>query len=146
MALTCCDSLLTVRRTLLADPEYVAPGRNWTVGVARILAPGVDGENVRLLASELITNVVEHAGGGVLNLEVAGDPAGVTVMVTDEGGGDSIGDVTRADLDSERGRGLYIVEALADHWGVVLGEGSRMVWFTVAVAGADHAGAEEHQR
>lgn len=106
------------------------------MSVAQRLAPGVDAETLRLLASELITNAVEHSGSTTIGLEVASTPVGVTVIVTDDGDGDEIDGSAPGRVDPavpvEHGRGLYIVERLADRWGVVLGGGSRMVWFTLA--------------
>ena len=80
------------------------------------------------LASELVTNSCRHADAGdepiALELEVEGDM--VRLSVTDAGQGFEP-EVQRFDLDSESGRGLFIVDALADRWGVERSGGTR-VW------------------
>jgi len=92
-----------------------------------------------LLTTELSTNAVVHAGTD-LELEVAADPRGLTVTVTDAARGVvTADDSTRpngyrpagralADL-SERGRGLLLVDHFADRWGTTHHNGGKGVWF-----------------
>ncbi|MFI7346948.1 ATP-binding protein [Streptomyces sp. NPDC049936] len=86
--------------------------------------------DVRLCASELLTNVVDHVGEGTP----------VTVRVTVTGGGHTRVEVTdpgtrslpvllqpTADTD-ESGRGLALIEALVLRWGVEYDRGHKTVW------------------
>lgn len=85
--------------------------------------------------SELVTNAVIHAGPYSRGEDVAVDvecSAGVVrVAVTDCGGGT----VVRGDgaTDGLSGRGLLLVDALADSWGVTEYGSGRVVWFEVSV-------------
>jgi anti-sigma regulatory factor (Ser/Thr protein kinase) len=72
------------------------------------------------ITSELVTNVVQHVCGdgtetvGVI-LERTRNPEAVTVVVSDSSPDGPA--MHEASADSERGRGLRIVEALSAHWG-----------------------------
>lgn len=83
---------------------------------------------VVLLVSELVTNAVVHAhsasvlrlsdGGGTLRVELSdlsSDPAAIPT----------------ADQNGHRtgGRGVLLVDALADRWGSDAGEHGKTVWF-----------------
>ena len=90
-------------------------------------------EPVRLLASELVTNSVRHAGAGadapiLVTLDV--DRQRLHLRVDDVGHGD-----VRVRSDHERtagsGYGLFLVEALADRWGTSHTAAGTAVWFEV---------------
>ncbi|WP_186785740.1 ATP-binding protein [Streptomyces misionensis] len=88
------------------------------------------GYDVRLCATELLTNVVEHVGEGTpVRIRVLGanEPGRVRVEVTDP---DPRGTPTvlSAAETAECGRGLVLVSALADRWGVEQGPGGKTVW------------------
>ena len=83
--------------------------------------------------SELVTNAVQHAAaGGDLELTVAFDHERLRVEVADPGGGFQPDPPSRGD---ERGWGLFIVDSLADRWGVEAGE-RTVVWFEILHKGA----------
>lgn len=136
----------TSSRQLLdaADPERThwieLPAHRSSVGVARRSVgtrlrswslPGEVCSDAVLLLSELATNAVCHTlsvrilcgiglvTDGVLRLEVHDhDHSGPTLRQC------------RADLDDEGGRGLFLVEQLADSWGVDRSRltGGNAVW------------------
>jgi anti-sigma regulatory factor (Ser/Thr protein kinase) len=84
-----------------------------------------------LLVSEVVTNSIRHAlaGGWV---SVSRSAQRVRVEVTDTGGGTPT--PRQAEPHEPTGRGLAIVEALADAWGVVEPEGrGKTVWFELAI-------------
>jgi anti-sigma regulatory factor (Ser/Thr protein kinase) len=90
--------------------------------------------DVRLLVSELVTNSIRHAGLGpddTVQLVLLMDDRSLRVEVHDPGGGfrprKPVPDPTRPS-----GWGLYLVEELADRWGVDSGHTTR-VWFEVDV-------------
>ncbi len=97
--------------------------RDWGINAAEIL------DVVELVISELVTNAVRYAGragGPTLHLEVN---RSLLIAVSD---GSAIEPIIRElDDTSESGRGMSIVTALVDHWGVEpWGEGKR-IWVRV---------------
>ncbi len=88
---------------------------------------------VVLLTSEVVTNVVRHAGPHASGEEIAvalsriGDR--VRVSVTDNHAGiPTVGDVAPYEPS---GRGLLLLDALADSWGVTTIAPGKVVWFEV---------------
>ena len=83
-------------------------------------------EDVRLLVSELVTNSLRHTGTSEIALEVWSSDEVVRVAVTDRGTGfDLDGPPTPGDAS---GWGLFMVDRLADRWGVET-DGQTRVWF-----------------
>lgn len=77
-------------------------------------------QDARLLLSELVTNSVRHAGIGgesSIGLALRLTQDRLSVAVSDPGPGFTP-EITKPDLDQEGGRGLFIVDQLADSWGV----------------------------
>lgn len=90
-------------------------------------------EVTTLLVSELVTNGVTHAATPVA-VAVGSDGDTVAVAVTDgvAGGVDLEGHGRARPRGAPSGRGLHIVDALADRWGVSVHEGGKTIWFEVA--------------
>lgn len=89
-------------------------------------------DNARLFASELAQNAVRHCTGSHFRVTVTTGARRVTVaFVTTGPGTPKVG--TLADLDAENGRGLALIAALADDYGISTGA-QTMVWFALAVA------------
>ena len=83
-------------------------------------------DTVALLLSELVTNAVVHAASAP-NVAIHLLPDRVHVEVSDR---DSTPVTTRAATpDAESGRGLALVEALAERWGQVELPDGKVVWF-----------------
>jgi anti-sigma regulatory factor (Ser/Thr protein kinase) len=82
-----------------------------------------------LLTSELVTNAIIHARTRVVvTLRVVGDS--VRIAVVDES---TERPYPRPQPDQlGGGRGLMLVEALADSWGVSAEGGGKSVWFELA--------------
>ncbi|WP_084263305.1 ATP-binding protein [Actinomadura formosensis] len=100
---------------------------------------GLDLGDVEVMISELVTNACQHSGaagrpGGRVRLVAVCGPDGLRIEVTDVGGGTTIPAPRRPNADDIRGRGLMIVEALADRWGHLADPdtGDRTVWVEVA--------------
>ena len=92
-------------------------------------------ENVRLLVSELVTNCIRHAGldpQGSIELRVTASESVIRVEVSDPGGGFEPAPVSLS-LYSTSGWGLYLVERIADRWGVSVENGTK-VWFEITAA------------
>ncbi len=94
--------------------------RDWKVDEARI-------EPVTLVANELLANAIVHAHSApVLSLEAAGSD--LTLRVADES--PTLPAVRAVTVDTEGGRGLILVEALADQWGFEPSPSGKVVWVT----------------
>ena len=87
-------------------------------------------EDVALVAGELLANAVRH-GRGPLLLTVRAGASHVYVGVVDRAP-DSAASQPVADIESESGRGLALVDAVATVWGTELqAASSKLVWATV---------------
>jgi anti-sigma regulatory factor (Ser/Thr protein kinase) len=92
--------------------------------------------DAELLASELVANAAEHGDGTPISLAlrrhaVPGGQPGITCEVTDTS--PDMPRRTQPGPDSERGRGLAIVEALARSSGVRATRAGKTTWFTLAL-------------
>ncbi|MBB1245826.1 ATP-binding protein [Streptomyces durbertensis] len=88
-----------------------------------------------LIATELVANAVQHAGGHSLRIGVTLVEHGrVRVAVSDKSQTDAR--VRRPACDAEAGRGLLLVEAVASCWGVDHRRWGKVVWAEVV---EDHA-------
>lgn len=77
-------------------------------------------DDLRLLTSEVVTNAIRHSGaraGGVVRLRVLATGASARVEVHDRGHGFRV-QHAEPHVESSSGRGLFLVAALADAWGV----------------------------
>ena len=87
---------------------------------------------VRLLASELVTNSVEHgrsSAGEPIEVSVRASPVLVRVEVADAGPGFEPAPHHQRRYEGT-GWGLHLVAALSDRWGTERGDRMR-VWFEV---------------
>ncbi|MGA4849376.1 ATP-binding protein [Streptomyces sp. G5(2025)] len=92
-------------------------------------------ETLEVITSELVTNALEHAGAETVTVVLALADRTVTLSVTDEGQ-DGLHVAEEGFLEvgapeegeSESGRGLLIVSALADRWGRYGAPGGLTVW------------------
>ena len=98
--------------------------REWQVDEARI-------EPVLLVANELVANALTHAQSApVLSLVATGSD--LVVRVADES--ERLPVARAATPDESGGRGLMLVEALADRWGIDTSDSGKVVWVTFAGA------------
>jgi anti-sigma regulatory factor (Ser/Thr protein kinase) len=130
------DPLEVSRIELQANPHAPAAARRAVT--ARLTEAGL-GDHVdtaTLLVSELVTNALRH-GGGPEELIVEIDADGVSIGVRDSslqppqeeiGEGPGAVRVVGGGL-SENGRGLLLVDLLADTWGWRPESGGKLVWF-----------------
>jgi anti-sigma regulatory factor (Ser/Thr protein kinase) len=82
------------------------------------------------MVSELATNCIKHTDGG-FDLTVIHDSDGIRVEAADHGPGDP--NVRSPEPTEPSGRGLQIIDLLADEWGYERRPGSgKTVWFTLA--------------
>ena len=118
--------------------EAVAKARRWARRcVSAYTEGGPDlADTVELLVSEAVTNAVAHTvsgkKGGTVALKFLPCRYGARIEVHDCGGVNASTPHLRAVApDSEHGRGLAIIAALAEEWGIIARPSSG-IWFTVA--------------
>lgn len=85
-------------------------------------------DDATLLVSELVTNALEHSMGPA-SLAVTPLKCGVRVEVCDAL--TSVPVRRRENSEATSGRGLLLVEALANSWGVETRETGKRVWFEI---------------
>jgi anti-sigma regulatory factor (Ser/Thr protein kinase) len=122
------------------DERFELAGGAYAPTAARLAIDGLDDRldsvllsDVRLLVSEVVTNSVKHAGAGPddsITMEVAIRPEVVRIEVSDFGEGFEP-PTPNPDPDDDSGWGLFLVEQIADRWGVS-SEGGTSVWFELA--------------
>jgi anti-sigma regulatory factor (Ser/Thr protein kinase) len=86
-------------------------------------------DTARLLTSELASNASAHGQnqGGTFTLEVRSFGCCFGVDVADHSPDPPV--VRSVEVDNENGRGLLLVEEVADSWGYYFGSGRKHVWF-----------------
>ncbi|MFG2111344.1 ATP-binding protein [Streptomyces sp. NPDC048718] len=123
--------VLQVQLEVGADPAEVGRARRWAR--SRLARSGIEedeplAETLVLLISELVTNAVVHTGcPAVLRMLFGG--AGVRVEVVDVS--DRPPAPRRADGDATNGRGLELVDGLADRWGWQREGAGKSIWCEV---------------
>ena len=119
-----------VEMMTLAPGDAPIAARSAVAGCCADAATGPEcADAVVLMTSELVTNALRHGSGPV---RLACDAGQVSVRV-------EVGDDDRqwprmryVDDESENGRGMVIVDALASAWGVAdAPHGGKIVWFEV---------------
>ncbi len=136
-----CALLVAVRdsRRLHRLASVLVPAHTIAVGAARrwvqaqLESWGLDGERVTtavMCVSELVTNVIQHAGTSArLSMELA-DQLLVTVEDT---GTWSAPRIAHEDHSAMQGRGLALVAALTDAMGLARGVDGSTVWFELSL-------------
>ena len=121
-----------------SDMSFELAGGAYAVTAARLALSDLDAHvepsiafDVRLLVSELVTNSVKHANVSEQDsvyLEVKMDGDVVRVEVRDSGPGFEPPAAAPPE-DADEGWGLFLVEQLADEWGV--DRERQAVWFAI---------------
>ncbi len=91
-------------------------------------------DNARVAVSELVTNALVHAGTEI-GVQVCIDGDGVLVEVQD--GNPQVPAFRAHSRESGTGRGLRMVEDLADEWGIYHRGDGKVVWFRIGQTGED---------
>lgn len=92
--------------------------------------PDDDRWRAELIVTELVTNAVRHGPGGPVEIELRPGGRGIHGEVGDPGPGIRHQELVRRRATEEGGRGLFLVDALSDSWGLV--DNCSRVWFEVA--------------
>jgi anti-sigma regulatory factor (Ser/Thr protein kinase) len=88
-------------------------------------------ETLRLLVTELVTNSVKHTGARTVELTVLVGNSSVRTEVTDAGPGFDPAK-TGSPSNDHTGWGLFLVERLAERWGVDKDGNRTKVWFELS--------------
>ncbi|EST37724.1 hypothetical protein N566_11540 [Streptomycetaceae bacterium MP113-05] len=115
--------------SFIAEPEAVGAVRHRVGEYFRACGLGADGDVARLCVSELVTNVVLHVGVGTnVTLRVSRVGPRMRIEVTDPAVRTLPLSMTTAEENAESGRGLAILGAMAERWGVTLAGREKTVW------------------
>jgi serine/threonine-protein kinase RsbW len=112
-----------------AVARSVAAARRWCADQLEVETS--TREDVVLLLSEVFTNAVLHSTGDQIEINLLATESLVRIEVVDCGG-ETVPHYAD-DSGGEGGRGLPIVQAIADHWGYELVEQGLKVWFEVCL-------------
>ena len=115
--------------------KSVPSARRFASG-AVVDVPGEVSDAVALIATELASNSVQHAASAFA-IRVEQLPHQIRIEVEDDGEGQPV--VCSPGPGDTSGRGLQIVDALADVWGVIPKEKAvgKTVWVTIALRQSD---------
>jgi len=132
------------RRSFSHAPDAIMTARRFVVNLLRDVDPGTV-EDVALMVSELATNSFRHANSS-FTVVVDRSDARLTVSVLDSGPGEPT--VQSPPPAQATGRGLRIVSALSDAWGVSTdgAHEGKSVWFTIDLASRARASVSELDR
>jgi anti-sigma regulatory factor (Ser/Thr protein kinase) len=121
--------------TVRAENDSVAAVRHFVEFAQRILGATADRSIAAVVTSELVANAVAVAAGEItVTIRCVED--NLRVEVHDHGYGMPEVQHPRP-IDAGGGRGLMIVEQLADQWGVQQFLPGKIVWFELAPARVD---------
>ncbi|MFD3681791.1 ATP-binding protein [Streptomyces sp. NPDC058613] len=130
------QAALVRERLYLRSPQSVAAARQFTRDTLQAWGVTARHDDVLLCVSELATNALRYgvprgrgyllrllAFGGAVRIEVHDSGPGLSRMAARPAGG-------------EGGRGLVIVEALAEEWGVLPRAPGKVVWCEIRLGRA----------
>ena len=125
---------MTEKRRFANSPSSVTQARRFVQEHIAGTPPDV-ADTVAVMTSELATNSIRHAASA-FEVGVHRSAREIRVEVTDEGSG--VPTVLSPDPTQPSGRGLFIVEQLADDWGVRASRdlNAKTVWFSVTLPAA----------
>lgn len=117
---------------LVAFPSSVLSARRARQLVRRMVAPYMSAptlDTIELLTSEVVTNAVVHAGSSPI-VEVTAEGGTVRISVQDQ---NPTWPMPReVPEDATSGRGMVLVDAMADAWGVErIADDGKRIWFEV---------------
>ncbi|ORT61956.1 ATP-binding protein [Streptomyces sp. CB03238] len=116
----------------LAEPREAAGIRNVIRTHLRAWGLSEHTDTAQLCASELVANVITHVGVGTpttLAVSMSGTYLRIEVHDPDTR---ALPTLLQAGPDAERGRGMALVDAVADRWGVQLRADRKVTWCEIA--------------
>uniref|UniRef100_UPI000624FE71 ATP-binding SpoIIE family protein phosphatase n=1 Tax=Streptomyces odonnellii TaxID=1417980 RepID=UPI000624FE71 len=132
----------TARRTALtiaqAEPERIAGVRRQVRDLLHDWADGEQVDSAELMVSEMLTNVLVHTDNDALLLaEASGEPGWRRLRVEVADTSDELPHRRRPGELASSGRGLLLMEMLADAWGVDPRGDGKSIWFELYERGAE---------
>ncbi|WP_371629315.1 ATP-binding protein [Streptomyces sp. NBC_00341] len=118
----------------LAEPEEVAGLRRVIRLHLRLWGLSEVVDAAEICVSELAANVITHVGEGTpatLVVEMNGTHLRVALRDPDTR---VLPTLVHAGPDDESGRGMALLDAVSDRWGVILGAESKLVWCDLATS------------
>lgn len=116
------------RLAVPSDPQWPGQARQWITETLTREGLRPLAETVALLVSEIATNAILHADTEI-TVEAHGRRDGVRVTVSDDDV--HLPSMAALDVEATTGRGMHVVDQLADEWGVYLRPGGKTVWFNL---------------
>lgn len=127
-----CMSRPAWEHPFLADPEEVAALRRIVRAHLRVWGLPDQTEVAQACVSELVANVINHVGHGTpTTLAISMRDTYLRVEVHDPDTR-ALPTLLEAKRSRESGRGLLLVDALSDRWGVQLREDRKVTWCEIA--------------
>ena len=124
------DSALPACREFACDPTAVPAARHFVRSTLAERHVEQLSDTAELLTSELVTNVLLHARTPMqISVEIDGAAARIEVL----DGSATLPVRRRLPVHATTGRGLALIDALADAWGITVHPVGKTVWFTVVV-------------
>ncbi|HEX5018220.1 MAG TPA: ATP-binding protein [Actinomycetes bacterium] len=117
--------------TLPATEQAVPAARHW-IADELMGAESATSELAQLLTSELVANAVLYGMGTEVRVRMGVVDADLLIEIWDANPVDP--QLQVRDLTSTSGRGLKIVDALADQWGCSHRGTGKWVWFRINMA------------
>lgn len=120
------------RTRFSSHPTSAAAARRFVLAVlAAWPVEAADTDAVLVCTDELVTNAIVHVASEI-DVVVRWEDGVVRVEVHDRSSRPPLRQVHPVDADG--GRGLHLVEAMAERWGVANVDGGKAVWFEVGAA------------
>src|SRR3954470_9046110 len=130
------------RRAAEADLELALPAEPASVPEARralarhlgeTALPDEVAADISLLAGELVTNAIKHGSreGDEVRLRLERRGGCVRVAVDDAARGSGVPRARNQDVQRPGGRGLGMIDRIADRWGEQIVGGRNEVWFEI---------------
>ena len=125
------EPMMVSTTALEMSPQSVRQARNFFRSSADRLGVSAEVRDAGSLAvSEIVTNAIRY-GAGPIELRTWLEPSSIRVEVSDQGTAMPV--ATTAEPDMTGGRGLGIIDAVAQAWGWDRhrDDGGKTVWFTL---------------
>ncbi|MFI0806323.1 SpoIIE family protein phosphatase [Streptomyces echinatus] len=110
------------------DPEALTQARHMIRAAVRAWGAGGQADEIELVADELITNALLHTEGSAIVTLRALDGTGHRLRIEVEDCSSALPRRRDAGENGVSGRGLLLVDRLADSWGVEARGGGKAVW------------------
>lgn len=125
---------VTCSRSFPATPRSVPEARDWARSLLSLSGPSPILDDTLLLLSEVITNAITHSDSGrsrsgQVSVQITRLGTTVHVEVADVGSSTTTPAVRTPAFADDGGRGLWLVDTLADEWRFQHDETGGLVWF-----------------